>query len=281
MEQKKILVLGGKGKTGRRVAKKLTDLGQVVRIGSRNEDPSFDWENASTWDDALQGINSVYITFQPDLAVPGALNTIEKFTSCAVRAGIKKMVLLSGRGEKEAQACEQVVIGAGVSWTIVRASWFNQNFSESIFLEPLQVGHVALPRGEMPEPFVDADDIADVVVESLLKQEHNGKIYELTGTRLLTFKQVVAEISNLTGRDILFQSLTIDEYTTMLRQYQVPEDHIWLAEYLFTQVLDGRNSSVTNDIEEVLGRKPKDFIEYSRETASTGIWNAAKQEVVH
>ncbi len=276
MEEKKILVLGGKGKTGRRVAKKLTDLGKVVRIGSRNETPAFDWENAETWDDGLHGIDSVYITFQPDLAVPGALDTIEQFTSRAVKAGIKKMVLLSGRGEKEAQACEQVVIGAGVDWTIIRASWFNQNFSESIFLEPLQAGYVALPRGEMPEPFVDADDIADVVIEVLVNDKHVGKIYELTGPRLLTFKQVVTEISNLTGRDIQFQSLTIDEYTAMLRQYQIPEDHIWLAEYLFSQVLDGRNSSVTHDIEKVLGRKPKDFSEYASETVVTGIWNPAK-----
>ncbi|HOX82835.1 MAG TPA: NmrA family transcriptional regulator [Chryseolinea sp.] len=275
METKKILVLGGKGKTGRRVASKLTDLGKVVRIGSRSEDPSFDWENEKTWDGALKGIDSVYITFQPDLAVPAALKTIEEFTLLAVRSGIKKMILLSGRGEKEAQACEQVVMGSGVNWTIVRASWFNQNFSESIFLEPLQVGHVALPQGETLEPFVDAGDIAEVVVESLLNDEHVGKIYELTGPRLLTFKHAVAEISNHIGRDIAFQSITILEYTTMLRNYQVPEDHIWLAEYLFTQVLDGRNSSITNDIEKVLGRKPKDFTEYVRETVVTGVWNSA------
>lgn len=278
MEQKKILVLGGTGKTGRRVAKKLADLNQIVRIGSRNENPSFDWENDATWNDALNGIDSVYITFQPDLAVPGVPEVIEKFKSLAVRAGIKKLVLLSGRGEREAEACEQIVMAADIRWTIVRASWFNQNFSESFFLEPIQAGYVALPRGEMPEPFVDADDIADVVVEALLKQEHDGKVYALTGPRLLTFKQAVAEISNLTGRDIPFQSLTIDEYISMLRQYQVPEDHIWLVEYLFTHVLDGRNSSITHDIEKVLRRKPKDFSEYVRETVATGIWNAAKQE---
>lgn len=280
MEKKTILVLGGKGKTGRRVAKILTDLGVGVRIGSRSENPPFDWENATTWDTALEGIHAVYITYQPDLAVPGALKTIEEFVSRAVIAGTKKLVLLSGRGEKEAQACEQVVMGAGTNWTIIRASWFNQNFSESIFLEPIQAGHVALPRGETLEPFVDADDIAAAVVEALLNDEHIGKIYELTGPRLLTFKQVVAEISNLTGKKIQFQSLTIDEYTAMLRQYQVPEDHIWLAEYLFSHVLDGRNSNVTHDIEKVLGRKPKDFIEYVTETAASGIWNQTKSEVI-
>ena len=273
MEEKKILVLGGKGKTGRRVAERLTKLGKTIRIGSRSEQPSFDWENPETWAGALEGMDMVYITFQPDLAVPGALKTIEGFTSQAVKAGIQKMVLLSGKGEKEAELCEQVVMNAGADWTIVRASWFNQNFSESFFLDPILAGDVALPRAEALVPYVDVDDIADVVVESLLDNKHVGKTYELTGPRQLTFKQVIEEISKVTGRDIKFSSITMDEYTKMLKEYQVPEDYIWLINYLFTEVLVDRNSGVTNDIEKVLGRKAKDFAEYARETVATGIWN--------
>jgi len=273
MEEKKILILGGKGKTGSRVAERLTKLGKTIRIGSRSEKPPFDWENTETWAGALGGMDTVYITFQPDLAVPGALKTIEEFTSQAVKAGIKKMVLLSGKGEKEAELCEQAVMNAGADWTIVRASWFNQNFSESFFLDPILAGYVALPRAEALVPYVDADDIADVVVESLLDNKHVGQTYELTGPRQLTFKQVIEEISRVTGRDIKFSSITMDEYTKMLKEYQVPEDYIWLINYLFTEVLVDRNSGVTNDIEKVLGRKAKDFAEYARETAATGIWN--------
>ena len=273
MEEKKILVLGGKGKTGSRVAERLTKLGKTIRIGSRSEKPSFDWENPETWAGALEGMDTVYITFQPDLAVPGALKPIEEFTSQAVKAGIQKMVLLSGKGEKEAELCEQVVMNAGADWTSVRASWFNQNFSESLFLDPILAGDVALPRAEALVPYVDADDIADVVVESLLDNKHVGQTYELTGPRQLTFKQVIEEISRVTGRDIKFSSIPMDEYTKMLKEYQVPEDYIWLINYLFTEVLVDRNSGVTNDIEKVLGRKAKDFAEYARETAATGIWN--------
>ena len=155
MKEKKILVLGGKGKTGRKVAERLTRLGKTIRIGSRSEKPSFDWDNRETWAGALDGVDRVYITFQPDLAIPGARKSIEEFTSLAVESGIQKMVLLSGKGEKEAQLCEQVVINAGAAWTIVRASWFNQNFSESFFLDPILAGHVALPKGEARVPFVD------------------------------------------------------------------------------------------------------------------------------
>ncbi len=273
MEEKKILVLGGTGKTGRRVAERLTKLGKPIRIGSRSEKPPFDWEEPETWLGALEGMDTVYITFQPDLAIPDALDAIKGFTSQAVKSGIQKMVLLSGRGEEGAQNCEQVVKDSGADWTIVQADWFNQNYNEGWILDPILAGHVALPRGEAPLPYVDADDIADVVVESLLDDKHVGKVYELTGPRLLTFKQATEEISKVTGRDIKFQSITMDEYTKILREYQVPEDHIWLITYLLTEVLDGRNASTTNDIEKVLGRKAKDFTEYARETATTGIWN--------
>ena len=274
MKNTKILVLGSNGKTGRRVVERLEKIENVeIRLGSRNEKIPFDWEKPETWEKILQDINAVYITFQPDLAIPSAADIIRNFTLLATKAGVQKIVLLSGRGEKEAQVCEEIVKTNAKNWTIVRASWFNQNFSESIFLDPVLVGIVALPRAEALEPFVDADDIADVVTASLLDEKHNGQTYELTGPRLLTFKQIVNEIANATGRNITFQGLSLSEYVQMLREYQVPEDFIWLVNYLFEQVLDGRNSSVTSDVEKVLGRKAKDFSAYAKETAETGIWD--------
>lgn len=280
MKEDRILVLGGKGKTGRKVAERLNKLGKSIRIGSRSEKPSFDWENQETWAAALNGMDTVYITFQPDLAVPGAREAIEEFTSLAVKSGVRKMVLLSGKGEKEAELCEQVVMKSGADWTIVRASWFNQNFSESFFLNPIVGGQVALPRGEALVPFVDTDDIADVVVEALLDDKHIGQTYELTGPRQLTFKQVTEEISNVTGRNIEFTSITMGEYEKMLREYEVPEDYIWLINYLFTEVLVEKNSHVSNDVQKVLGRKAKDFTEYATETAMTGIWNVVNANIV-
>ena len=270
----KILVLGSTGKTGSRVAARLENISGVeLRLGSRNEKIPFDWEKPETWENVVKEIDTVYITFQPDLAVPFAADAIENFTNLATKSGVQKIVLLSGRGEKEAQVCEEIVKKNAKNWTIIRASWFNQNFSESFFLDPILYGIVALPRAEALEPFTDADDIADVVTAALLDESHNGKTYELTGPRLLTFKDAVNEIANASSRNISFQGLSLEEYTQMLKEYQIPEDHIWLVNYLFEQVLDGRNSSVTFDIEKVLGRKAKDFSAYAEETAKTGIWN--------
>jgi uncharacterized protein YbjT (DUF2867 family) len=242
----------------------LNAIGKSIRIGSRHESPAFDWDNAATWNEALNGIHSVYITFQPDLAVPGARDTIKSFTSLAIKNGVQKLVLLSGRGEKEAQECEQIVINSGADYTIVRCDWFSQNFSESFFLDPIRAGYVALPRAET----------LNVVVSSLTGNKHSNKIYELTGPRLITFQQAVEEIAVATKRDIVFTSVSIDDYLKMLREYRVPEDHIWLVNYLFTEALDGRNASITSDLEKALGRKPKDFSAYVNETSATGVWQS-------
>jgi uncharacterized protein YbjT (DUF2867 family) len=269
-----ILVIGGTGKTGRKVAENLIKARHNVRIGSRSGSPSFDWNNPETWSEALRGIDKVYITFQPDLAVPGALEAIEELTKQAKQCDVKKLVLLSGKGEGEAELCEQVVTHSGLDYTIVRASWFNQNFSESFFLEPILEGYVALPQAEIKVPFVDTDDIAEVAAEALLHDKHNGKIYQLTGPRRLTFREVIQEIANATEREIVFTPISLSAYANLMKKQGVPGDLIWLIEYLFTEVLGNpRNSEITNDIELVLGRPPKDFSEYILETTDAGIWN--------
>ncbi len=274
MKKDKFLIIGGTGKTGRKVVKSLQLLNQDVRIGSRSSNPVFDWGNPDTYEKALEGIDKVYITYQPDLAVPGAIQSIEKLIYVAKQKKVKKVVLLSGKGEKEAQLCEQVVIHSGLACTIVRASWFNQNFSEGFFLEPIKNGVVALPQVHAKVPYVDTDDIADVVVEALLHNEHNSKIYQLTGAGTLTFKEVILQIAAATHRNIEFIPISVDEYINTLKDHGIPDDFAWLIEYLFTEVLGNPDvSEITNDIEKVLKRKPKAFSEYVQETAATGIWN--------
>lgn len=269
-----ILVLGGTGKTGKRVVERLKKLGHNVRIGSRAATPSFDWGKPEDWMQVLEGMDKVYITYQPDLAVPGALDAIEELVRKAKKASIKKLVLLSGKGEREAELCEQVVIHSGIDYTIVRASWFNQNFSEDLLLEPILGGIVALPQSDVNIPFVDVNDIADVAVETLLQTKHNDKIYQLTGPGHITFKQAIEEISKVTQRDIIFTPISIQAYREAMLNNGVPSDFVWLVEYLFTEVLGNpQTSEITNDIEKVLGRKPIDFSTYVQETAKTGIWN--------
>jgi uncharacterized protein YbjT (DUF2867 family) len=272
MTAKTTLVLGGTGKTGRRIIEQLAARQVPVRVGSRSATPSFDWEDRSTWQAALANVDSAYISYYPDLAAPGATDAIQAFTDLAVRTGVRRLVLLSGRGEPEAQRCEEIVQRSGVQWTVLRCSWFNQNFSENYLLEPILAGGVALPVADVREPFVDADDIADAAVAALTADEHVGQLYELTGPRLLTFAGAIAEIARASGREIRYVHVPMDDYVAALEQAQLPPDLIALIRYLFTEVLDGRNAYVTDGVQRALGRAPTDFAEYARRAAASGAW---------
>jgi uncharacterized protein YbjT (DUF2867 family) len=272
MTERTILVLGGTGKTGRRVVERLRAQGRPVRIGSRSAEPRFEWEKPETWPAALANVGAVYVSYYPDLAAPGAADAIAAFSALAVKQGVERLVLLSGRGEAEAQRCEQIVRDSGAAWTVLRASWFSQNFSESYLLEPLLAGEVALPAGNVGEPFVDADDIADVAVAAVTEDRHAGMLYELTGPRLWTFADAVAEIARVTGRDIRYIQVPLADYAAALEQAELPPDLVSLITYLFGEVLDGRNATVAAGVTRALGRPARDFSDYARDTAATGVW---------
>ena len=274
MKKPNYLIIGGTGKTGRKVVESLRLLNQDVRIGSRSAAIPFDWQDPETYGPALEGIDRVYITFQPDLAVPGAFEAVSALVEKAKEKGVSKLVLLSGKGEAEAERCEGVVIQSGIDYTLVRANWFSQNFSENFLLEPVLQGVVALPMGDSKVPYVDTGDIADVVVECLLHPEHNGKVYQLTGTETFTFPQVCELISQETGRDIRFVPVSLQEYVEVMKTMDLPEIYVWLIEYLFSHVLTSpHNEEITQDIKNVLKREPRSFRNYVKETAASGVWN--------
>jgi uncharacterized protein YbjT (DUF2867 family) len=266
-------VVGGTGKTGRRVAGRLRGRDVPVRAASRGGDARFDWGDQATWAPVLRGASAAYLTYYPDLAAPGAAAAIEAFTEQAMRSGVHRQVLLSGRGEEEAQRSEQMLRKAGGQWTVVRASWFCQNFSEGAFVDLVRAGEITLPAGDVPEPFVDADDIADVVVAALTEDGHAGRVYEVTGRRLVTFAQAVDEIGRACGRELRYTQVPLDAFVSALTRDGVPGDEVSLLRYLFGEVLDGRNAELADGVRSALGREPRDFADYARDAAATGIWN--------
>jgi uncharacterized protein YbjT (DUF2867 family) len=271
-ETKPTLVLGGTGKTGRRVAERLAARGLPVRIGSRSGEPPFDWEDRSTWATALEGVGAVYVSHYLD-ALPGAAETVGSFAELAVANGVRRQVLLGGRGEPEAERDEQAARDSGAELTIVRSTWFAQNFSEGGFLDFVLAGDVTLPAADTPEPFVGVDDIADVAVAALTEEGHEGELYELTGPRLLTFEEAVDEIARAADREIRYVPVSMAEFESLLAEQEVPPDFVWLLKYLFTEVLDGRNAHLADGMQRALGREPRDFSEFARDAAATGVWN--------
>ena len=270
---KTTLVLGGRGKTGRRVVERLEARGVPTRIGSRSGEPPFDWEDEATWEPALRGVGSVYVSYYPDLAIPGAVVAVRSFADVATRSGVRQLVLLSGRGEPEAERAERVVRDSGAEWTILRSTWFMQNFSEDYMLEHVLSGEIRLPAGDVPTPFLDADDIADVAVAALTDEGHAGQLYELTGPRSLTFAEVAKEIAEAAGREIRYVPVSLEEHAAEATEHGVPAEVVELLTYLFSEVVDGRNADTTDGVRCALGREPRDFRDYARHTAATGVWD--------
>ncbi|MGH8930001.1 MAG: NmrA family NAD(P)-binding protein [Egibacteraceae bacterium] len=272
--QKTTLVLGGSGKTGRRVVQRLTTRGVPVRIGSRSGEPPFDWEDQATWAPVLCSAASVYVTYYPDAGFPGAADTIRSFAKQAVESGACRLVLLTGRGEEEAQRSEQAVRDSGADWTIVRSSFFAQNFSEDVMVEAVRGGVVALPAGDVAEPFIDVEDIADVVVAALIEDRHAGQLYEVTGPRLLTFADAVAAIAKASGRKVRYLPVSPEQFASTMTEHGTPVEFATLLTELFVTVLDGRNAHLSDGVQRALARQPRDFADYARDAAATGVWDA-------
>ena len=267
MQNAPILVIGSTGKTGSRIVKSLTEKGYPVRSGSRNSAIPFDWDQPETWAAALEGVKVAYISYFPDLAFPGAAEKIEALTKAAKASGVRKLVLLSGRGEAHARH-------SGLEFTLVRAAWFAQNFSEGYLQAPVLDGMVALPAGDVKEPIADVDDIADVAVAALTDDRYNGELYEITGPRLLSFAEAAAEISAAAGIPVQYMPITLEQFHAAMLGIggQVVAD-------VFTEIcretLDGHNAYLTDGVQRALGRQPRDFADFCRTAAASGVWKRA------
>lgn len=274
MKDQDILVIGATGKTGRRVASCLEARGIPVRRGSRSSSTPFDWEAPETWAPALRKARAAYVTYFPDLAFPGAVEKLESLCETARDVDVEHLVLLSGRGEHHARLGEEVVRNSGINFTIVRAAWFAQNFSEGYLRDPVLAGILPMPGGDVAEPIIDIDDIADVAVAALTEDGHKGELYEVTGPRLMTFADMSAELSRAIGREIRHIPISFEEFHANIAQ----AGGTFVAD-VFTAIaretLDGRNAHTTDGVMRALGRAPRDFADFARAAARTGAWTSA------
>lgn len=266
-----IAVIGATGKTGRRIADLLEARGRVVRRLARATSPAFDWEHPETWAEALHDVDRLYVSYVPDLAAPGSDVAITRLIQVAREAGVRRIVLLSGRGEDGARRCEDLLFASDIPATVVRASWFAQNFTEGALRDAVHTGVLALAAGGVREPFVDVDDIAEVAVEALIADGHEGRVYEVTGPDSLTFAEVAAMLSEASGRTVDYLPMGYDDFHAAVSAEQGPEVATLLTE-LCREVFDGRNESTTDGVAEALGRAPRDLRAVLAEAAAAGAW---------
>jgi uncharacterized protein YbjT (DUF2867 family) len=267
------LIIGGTGKTGRRVLDRLTSRGHDVRALSR---PEFDWEDPQTWSSAETGADSVYLTFAPEIAFSGSAEVVVEVARRVLDSGTRRLILLSGRGEPEAQRAEDLVVDLatahGAEWGVARCAFFMQNFDEGVFAESLAAGEFAFPADDVREPFVDVDDVADVVTGLMLGEIPAGQVYELTGPRLVTFAEATAIIARAAERPIRYTPITLPEFVTELLGAGVPPSYSEALGELFGLVLDGHNEHLADGVRRALGREPRDLVTYARDAAASGCW---------
>lgn len=274
MQKQPILVIGATGKTGSRVAARLEAKGLSVRHGTRGAAIPFDWENPGTWAAALEGVSKAYVTYFPDLAFPGAVEKVAAFCETAKTTGLDHIVLLSGRGEHHAKLGEEAVRASGIDFTLVRASWFAQNFSEGYLCDPILAGVLPMPGGMIQEPIIDIDDIADVVVAVLTEDGHKGELYEVTGPRLMSFADMAEALSRAIGRPIRHVPISFEDFHANIAASA--DDFVAdVFTAIARETLDGRNAQVCDGVQRALGRMPRDFADYAAEAARSGVWASA------
>jgi uncharacterized protein YbjT (DUF2867 family) len=269
-----LVVTGASGRTGSRVARAAEAAGLTVRAASRAT--GFDWWSASTWADALRGADAAYLALPSDVGAPGAAEAVGELAREAVRLGTRRLVLLSARGEDQALPTEEALRASGADWTIVRAAWFAQNFSEGPLVAELRErGELVFPAGAVREPFLDVRDIADVVVAALTAGDrYTGRTLTLSGGRLLTFGEAVAEIAAATGRPLTYRAVPTRDYGEALAAFGVPPQEVAALTEIFGTLLDGRNAHLSDGVRQVLGRAPREFSDFVREEAAAGTWKA-------
>ncbi len=277
---KKILIIGGTGKTGRRIVRRLQAAGRPVRTASRTGgDTPFDLDDPTTWAQALDGVAAVYVV-EPNLrSGVDRQARMPRFVAEAVAAGVQRLVLLSAHGVGHAddghplKAAEQAVRGSGIDWTILRPDWFSQNFSESFLLPGILDGSLSLPTGDRRTPFVDAEDIAEVAAAALTEDRHSGQIYQLTGPRAISFGEAADLISEATGRTIRHVDVAAEVFVGRRVADGVPADVARLLSGLLVAIRDGRGAAVSDGVERALGRPARRFEDYVAKTAAAGHWN--------
>ncbi|BBX19375.1 NAD(P)-dependent oxidoreductase [Mycolicibacterium duvalii] len=277
MTTETFLVLGASGKTGRRVAARLRLRGLAVRSASRSSETRFDWSDPAGWDAALTGVDAVYVV------APAAVGPVHKFVAHARDVGVRRLVLLSGRGAdtwgdsdfgRDMRDAEDAVRGSGLEWTVLRPNNFAQNFDEELWHAPVKAGKLALPAGDIPEPFVDLEDVADVAATVLTEPgRHSGKTYELSGPRAITFAEAAELIARAAGRPVAYERISPAEYAVLLQEHGLTADDAHHVTEMFVLMERAQLAGTTNDVATVLGRQARAFEDYVLRVAASGVWS--------
>jgi uncharacterized protein YbjT (DUF2867 family) len=272
-----ILVTTPTGKVGQEVAKQLLATGASVRVGAHTPEKArvlnlngaeivpFSFEDEASAKAALQNMDALYLAFPSSMSAEYPKRVIE----FAKDAGVKRIVMLSAKGVENSEAdlrqVEKYLEASGLEYTILRPAWFFQNFNTGQLEYIRQAGAIIEPSGDGKTSFIDTRDIAAVAVKALNENGHHGKAYALTGSKAHDRNEVAKAISDATGNNVVYQSLTDEEFRARANAEQWPVPVMEIMSWLYGGVREGWTQDTTDTVKQLLGREPMSLEQYAND----------------
>lgn len=275
-----VLVTGATGKVGSQVLAELDRRDVKARAASRRSDPAFDWQDPRGWEQALVGVERVFLVLpggdDGHRSVRGLGDGAISFLEVLERSNVERVVLMTALGMEYApetvdqRRLELRLQASSIDSTIVRPNWFHQNVSEGPLRDIAAAGGgtLRLPVAEAAVSFVDTRDIAAVVAEALVAEGHVGNEYALTGPESLTFGELAAMTAG-TGIGVEnYQPVSPAEFERFALELGWDVEYVETLLGLFSTIADGYAAPTTTDVAEVLGRPARTFAEFAEAAAT-------------
>lgn len=271
-----VLITGATGKTGRRLVKAFEAQGLAFRAASRSSaegraSSPFDWRNAETWGNALQGVSSVYLVGAP--LGGGSPDRMIEFATAAVQAGVRRLVLLSASlVEAGGPSFGQVHLWLkdnAPEWAVLRPSWFMENFTEAFHALTIRdESAIYTATGDGRVAFISADDIAQSAFAALTAVRPSNTDFVLTGPRAISYDEVAYLIGRVSGREIVHHSIPPEELAARHMARGMPEAGARALAAMDAAISAGAENRVTDAVGRLTGRTPKPFEAFLFENAN-------------
>jgi len=263
------LVIGASGTTGSRVVAQLVAAGHGAKAASRRATPvpgaapvRFDWYDPSTHIAALDGADRVYLIPPPADSDPAAV--MMPFLRQARAAGVHRAVLLSSsaipKGGPAVGSVHRALPDLVEQWAVLRPSWFMQNFTgtHAHALSILAQGSILTATGSGRVGFIDAEDIAAVAVHALTGEHAPGTDLVLTGPEALSYDDIAAIMTEVTGRLVVHRSLSYEQMRDRLAA-EIPEEFAAMLAGMDRAIAEGSEDRVTDTVQRLIGRPARTF----------------------
>ncbi|QQF62189.1 NmrA family NAD(P)-binding protein [Bacillus halotolerans] len=277
MNHDQILITGGTGTTGSRIAKRLIEQGYSVRIASRKkgeisnaEYVYFDWKDESSFTPALERVKRIYLVAPVGVFDPSPY--VLPFLKEAKRLGAERVVMLSASAVPEDGpvfgALHRAVRGFP-EWAVLRPSYFMQNFINVQHRMSIQTeGQIITAAGEGKLGFIDADDIAETGVRALIDSVPHNTHHILTGPEALSYAEAAEIIGAAAGRPVTHVSMSSSELQNRMETAGLPADYARFMAELDEAIRHGAEHRVTDTVKRVTGKEPRSLDEFAADHAS-------------